>query len=106
MDNCARENKNKDVISYCSYLIQCGLFTSMEISFLPVGHTHEDIDQMFSRFSWYFKCHNAFTIQDLKENIKNSYKFVKEVIHIEQVAQIKQMMRKEDWIEDIQGIII
>ena len=105
MDNCARENKNKDVIAYCSFLVNCKLFTSIELSFLPVGHTHEDIDQLFSCFSNYLKGHNSYTVKDLINSIYKSCKKVKFVIHIKTVAQIKQMIQKEGWIEPISGNI-
>ncbi len=49
LDNTTKQNKNRFVIGYCAWLVQRGVFTSVKISFLPVGHTHEDIDQVFSR---------------------------------------------------------
>ena len=73
MDNCARENKNKYVLSYCNYLIQQNLFKTIELSFLPVGHTHEDIDQMFSRFAEYFRCHDAITFEDFAKGCSEAY---------------------------------
>jgi hypothetical protein len=50
MDNCSHENKNKYMLAYCHWLVFNKVFQSITISFLPVGHTHEDIDQMFSTF--------------------------------------------------------
>ena len=46
MDNCFRENKNVYVLGYLSWLVERGVFEKVELSFLPVGHTHEDIDQV------------------------------------------------------------
>ena len=73
------------------------------MSFLPVGHTHEDIDQLFSKFSAYFRCHNAYTVREMMQNIKKSCKSVLEVFHIKEVAQIKQMMAMEEWVQPMQG---
>lgn len=50
LDNCSRENKNKYLIGYCHWLVSNKVFKYIYISFLPVGHTHEDVDQMFSGF--------------------------------------------------------
>ena len=50
MDNCERENKNKYVMAYLSYLIKCNIFDNIEMNFLPVDHTHIDIDVMFGNF--------------------------------------------------------
>jgi hypothetical protein len=49
-DNCSHENKNKYMLAYCHWLVFNQVFRSITISFLLVGHTHEDIDQMFSTF--------------------------------------------------------
>jgi len=49
-DNCRWENKNKYMLAYCLWLVFNKVFQSITISFLPVGHTHEDINQMFSTF--------------------------------------------------------
>jgi hypothetical protein len=46
-DNAA-DNKNKYVLSYLNHLVHRNIFSQIELSFLPVGHTHEDIDQMWS----------------------------------------------------------
>lgn len=49
LDNTSKQNKSKFMIGWLAYLVQLGLFRVIVVSFLPVGHTHEDIDQMFSR---------------------------------------------------------
>ncbi|XP_072050017.1 uncharacterized protein [Amphiura filiformis] len=51
MDNCARENKNKYFFALCCLLVELNVFQKIRVSFLPVGHTHEDIDQLFSRIA-------------------------------------------------------
>ncbi len=92
MDNCVWENKNKYVMAFCSYLVEVGIFTEVhvyitvnyyiiltdvllyalwfkiELGFLMVGHTHEDIDQTFSCVSRYLKKHDALTIPGMTTN--------------------------------------
>ena len=72
MDNCWRENKNQFVMAYFSLLIWRKLFDEIEISFLPVGHTHVDIDQMFGTIKTTLKQNHAKTIVDLQNLIKRS----------------------------------
>jgi hypothetical protein len=48
-----RECKNRYIFSYLKSLVDTGVFQHVYLSFLPVGHTHADIDQMFSRISVY-----------------------------------------------------
>ena len=50
MDNCPRDNKNNIMFGFLAMLRQLDIFDSVEVCFLPVGHTHEDVDAMFSRF--------------------------------------------------------
>ena len=77
MDNCVRENKNKYVLGFLAYLVETGVFSEVkcigillvtyviyycgrstytgcffkiELGFLMVGHTHEDIDQSLAVF--------------------------------------------------------
>ena len=54
-DNCGRENKNKYMFAYCASLVTLGYFREVRISFLIVGHIHEDIDQRFSIISGVLK---------------------------------------------------
>ena len=51
LDNCIRENKNTYVITFLAWLIERGVFKVIKVSFLPVGHTHFDNDQVASRVS-------------------------------------------------------
>ncbi len=47
-DNCAGENKNIYMLMFLSLLISLDMFQEIYLSFLLVGHTHEDINQLFS----------------------------------------------------------
>jgi hypothetical protein len=48
MDNCTGANKNKWIMAFADMLVRKGVFKEVVLSFLMVGHTHEDIDQLFS----------------------------------------------------------
>ena len=47
LDNCT-DNKCAIVFAFCAYLVETGVFLYVEIHFLPCGHTHIRIDQIFS----------------------------------------------------------
>ena len=50
-----RENKNRYLFAYFKSLVDCGIFEHIYLNFLPVGHTHCDIDQLFSRVATFLK---------------------------------------------------
>jgi hypothetical protein len=50
LDNTSRENKNQIVFGYLNMLVELGNFQKVKFGFLLVWHTHDHIDQMFSRF--------------------------------------------------------
>ena len=70
MDNCTRENKNRFVMSYFDALIRWGVFDEIQVGFLPVGHTHCDIDQAFSSTSSRLETHDAVTLEDMHEELR------------------------------------
>ncbi|KXJ22492.1 hypothetical protein AC249_AIPGENE2579 [Exaiptasia diaphana] len=49
------------------------IFKKVRLSYLMVGHTHEDIDQMFSRISVTLRKSDAVTLEELKSIIRKSY---------------------------------
>ncbi|KAL3680769.1 hypothetical protein R1sor_023725 [Riccia sorocarpa] len=51
LDNTVRENKNNILFAYLAMLLEKKVFTKIKLGFLLVGHTHDFVDQMFSRFS-------------------------------------------------------
>ena len=66
-DNAAKEGKNKYLISFLALLVKMGYFSEVYFSMLPVGHTHVDVDQMFSNISKKFKKCNCETMKELVE---------------------------------------
>ena len=64
LDNVAT-NKNHHLIAYASYLIMSGIFKKVKIGFLIAGHTHENIDQMFSRLSIRLRRKECLTVTEL-----------------------------------------
>ena len=107
MYNCFRENKNKYILGYLSYLIKIKLFNEVIINFLPIGHTHNDADQLFSVLSHGFNNHNAFTIDymhkifkiTLENNLLCSF-------HIQNFPDISNYFIDENILNEIHGIFI
>jgi hypothetical protein len=73
LDNTSKQCKGRYIIGFLGWLVQLGIFKQIILSFLPVGHTHEDIDQVFSRLAVYLDCHDAFNVAQLHDAIKRSY---------------------------------
>ena len=67
LDNCAGENKNRYLFAYLSLLVAKGVFKTVQLGFLMVGHTHEDIDALFSRFSEKLRTGMTFTFPHLMD---------------------------------------
>lgn len=73
LDNCGGENKNKHILFFCALMVGVGLVKKIKLSFLPVGHTHEDIDQLFSRLAARLRQTDVITLRDMIDTITRSY---------------------------------
>jgi hypothetical protein len=47
MDNCVKNNKNHHLLAFLYFLNVREMFEEMQLGFLVVGHSHEDIDGNF-----------------------------------------------------------
>ena len=65
VENCAGTNKNWFVIAYLSLLTAKKVFKEIQVGFLMVGHTHEDIDAYFNYLSKKLKNANTLVLPDL-----------------------------------------
>ena len=90
LDNIARENKNSIVFGYLSMLVDKGIFKKIKVNFLLVGHTHDHIDQMFSRFSKKLARCDAFTLPTLSRLIAEAYTPKPDVQHLDEVYDFKR----------------
>lgn len=66
-----------------------------------VGHTHEDVDQLFSRISQRLARNDAHTIADLSDEIKRSYTPSPVVEQIRRLFDIKTVV--SDLLNDVSG---
>lgn len=71
LDNCGSENKNCYVFAYLSLLVAKGVFDIVKLGFLMVGHTHEDIDALFSRFSEEIRTEQVFSFPHLMQQFND-----------------------------------
>ena len=69
LDNTVKDNKSKYVMAYLQSLVDCGVFEEITVHFFQVGHTHCDIDQLFSRIAIYLKVSLALYVHLLLSNI-------------------------------------
>lgn len=64
VDNTSRENKNSYVFTFLSYLVLAGIFEEIHCNFFVVGHTHSDVDQLFSVITRKLRSSDALTFDD------------------------------------------
>lgn len=73
LDNTAKQCKSRFLFGWLGCLVKWGVFKEVYVSFLPVGHTHEDIDQLFSRLATYLRFHNARSRAELCQAFQRCY---------------------------------
>ncbi|KAL3690046.1 hypothetical protein R1sor_016355 [Riccia sorocarpa] len=94
MDNSAKDNKNVHVLAFCSELVIRGIFETVEIitkhvNFLMVGHTHEDVDALFSKVSTRTINKDVLTIPALMAEVWESEMMHPVPMLLEEVADYK-----------------
>jgi len=65
MDNCLKDNKNYHLLMFLSLLTTYEVFKGVQMGFLMVGHTHEDIDESFGYLPKILKEQNNNVMVDL-----------------------------------------
>jgi hypothetical protein len=73
LDNTVKQNKNKFLMGFLGLLIINGVFENIYVSFLPVGHTHEDIDQLFSRLAVALASRDCHSLLELCDVIRSAF---------------------------------
>ncbi|KAL3694056.1 hypothetical protein R1sor_007707 [Riccia sorocarpa] len=89
MDNSAKDNKNIHVLAFCSELVKRGIFETVDVNFLMVGHTHEDIDALFSKVSARTINKDVLTLPTLMAEIWESEAMHPVPLLLEEVADYK-----------------
>ena len=95
LDNTTRQCKSRFMMAWFGYLVHIGLFKEVLVSFLEVGHTHEDIDQMFSRISIYLTGNSTLSREAFGEACQYAYTSddgYPRVLHRDRVANISGWM--------------
>ena len=67
MDNCEGDNKNRHAFAFFSLLIAKRVFDIIEVGFLPVGDTHEDIYGTYGRLSTKLMKKHIFSLQEMMD---------------------------------------
>ncbi len=90
LDNCGKENKCNNFFAFLGQLVELGVFQEIYVNFLPVGHTHSDIDQKYSVYSHRLSQEDAYTIPQLIEAVKDLFTKKLNVTH-EEVPNVCQL---------------
>ena len=93
MDNCAKDYKSKYNMLFWSALTAKGIFCEVRVSFLIVGHTHEDMDAMFGRFGQRLKIEECHALPNLMASFMEArdLTIVPSLIH--EVADFKEWVK-------------
>ncbi|XP_045208259.2 uncharacterized protein LOC123560063 [Mercenaria mercenaria] len=102
LDNTCRENKNKFFLGMMAFLVKKRFVREVWISFLIVGHTHEDVDQCFSRISMKMRNRNTLTLNELHSVIQSSQRPVPESTDVGTVWNMSAWLN--DYVNQIHNV--
>lgn len=77
-----------------------GVVEKVFVSFLPVGHTHEDIDQTFSRTSVHLRAVEALTLESMATELKKSFTPAPSVSRLAEIANFSGLCIAEKCLYD------
>ena len=89
LNNCAKDNKSRYVFAYGSLLVVKDIFKEVFVSFLLVGHTHDDIDASFGRWIMKLREEEFPTISLLMKSYTDFGKRFRHPHMIEEVPDFK-----------------
>jgi hypothetical protein len=69
-DNAGKEMKNRYMMAFCAFLVDRRVFETITLSCLPAGHTHIDLDQIFSRLAKPFFEACVQTVREFEEHCR------------------------------------
>eukprot|EP00873_Tetraselmis_striata_P011086 jgi/Tetstr1/431350/TSEL_021041.t1 len=103
MDNTVTENKNRNVAALCNWLVSIGICDVIHLVFLPVGHTHERVDQIFSRISLALSRSSAYTIEAFLDLVAKAFSPTPEIAELSFSLDFSEWLRPhfQDHIQDI-----
>ena len=85
LDNVS-SNKSKVLMTFLSWLVETNIFHKIKVNYLLVGHTHEIIDQVFSRYSVALRKKTCLTLGALMEVATTCYTPRPTVAHVTSVT--------------------
>ena len=98
LGNSTKDNRNRYVMAFCSFLTARKVFKEVIVGFLIVGHTLEDIDAHFSYLSKLLKMKNTYVLADLMKAFMDSQKttaFIPELI--QEVVDFKKFLQSNQY---------
>ena len=91
-------------MAYLEALVAWGVFKDIMVTFLPIGHTHEDIDQCFSVTSRRLHDNNAITLEELYEELRHCYNSSTVVNQMKSVINFSGLCDQESCLHRVQNI--
>ena len=79
LDGTTRENKNSTIVKLCAAMVEFGIFTEVWVFYKMPGHTHNEVDQFWSRISQKLREHGAWDGAFLINSIKHCYTYMNSI---------------------------
>ena len=92
------------VMAFNHLLVETNVFQKVKVSFLPVGHTHDDVDQFFSKINAVLQRRDILTITDLHTAVTDSFLPVPVCTHLDDMGMFKPWFEKF-LVKTIKGIM-
>lgn len=70
LDNVASDHKNRYLFMFLSLFAALGVFITIEVGFLLVGHTHEDIDGTYGRMASNLKSKDIYSLPEMMDTYR------------------------------------